>query len=380
MHFNVIRMSFVGGGVANSGWRRARPYFCATMTPIGKRGIILLNLGSPDSTAPKDVHKYLMEFLMDKRVIDYPYLFRKILVGGLIVPFRASRSAEAYSTIWTKEGSPLVVLTRQLQQALEGQLDTPIEIAMRYGNPTMGDAYDSILRRMPDVEEVIAIPLYPHYAMASYETAVEFAQAIHRRNKYSFRLNFIKPFYNDTHYLRALSEQIRPWLSQEYDHILFSYHGVPARHIRKTDPTRSHCLNSADCCDLASPAHATCYRHQCFVTTKEMVRQLSIPEGKYSNSFQSRLGKGWLEPFTDVRLEEMPKEGIRKLLILCPAFISDCLETLEEIAIRGKESFLNAGGESYTMIPCLNTDPLWVQALAGWVRDYAGGDHSMILE
>jgi ferrochelatase len=244
----------------------------------------------------------------------------------------------------------------------------------------MGDAYDAILRRMPDVEDVIAIPLYPHYAMASYETAVEFAQAIHRKNKYSFRLSFIKPFYNDSDYLRALSEQIRPWLSQDYDHILFSYHGVPARHIRKTDPTRSHCLNSDDCCDVASPAHATCYRHQCFVTTKEMVRLLSIPEGKYSNSFQSRLGKGWLEPFTDVRLEEMPKEGIRKLLILCPAFVSDCLETLEEIAIRGKESFLNAGGETYTMIPCLNTHPLWVQALAGWVKDYAGGDQTMILE
>jgi len=375
MHFNVIRMSFVDPTCPNP--VLLREYI---MTPIGKRGIILLNLGSPDSTATKDVHKYLMEFLMDKRVIDYPYLFRKILVGGLIVPFRASKSAEAYSAIWTKEGSPLIVLTRQLQQALEGQLDTPIEIAMRYGNPTMGDAYDAILRRMPDVEEVIAIPLYPHYAMASYETAVEFAQAIHRKNNYSFRLNFIKPFYNDAHYLRALSEQIRPWLNQDYDHILFSYHGVPARHIRKTDPTRSHCLNSADCCEMASPAHATCYRHQCYVTTKEMVRRLSIPEGKYSNSFQSRLGKGWLEPFTDVRLEEMPKEGIRKLLILCPAFVSDCLETLEEIAIRGKESFLNAGGESYTMIPCLDTHPLWVQALAGWVNDYAGGDHSMILE
>ncbi len=383
MHFNVIRMSFVDPASPNPVLLRHHNRSqtgILVMTPIGKRGIILLNLGSPDSTATKDVHKYLMEFLMDKRVIDYPYLFRKVLVGGLIVPFRTSKSAEAYSTIWTKEGSPLIVLTRQLQQALEGQLDTPIEIAMRYGNPTMGNAYDAILRRMPDIEEVIAIPLYPHYAMASYETAVEYAQAIHRKNKYPFRLSFIKPFYNNPDYLRALSEQIRPWLNQEYDHILFSYHGVPARHIRKTDPTRSHCLNSADCCDTASPAHATCYRHQCFVTTKEMVRLLSIPEGKYSNSFQSRLGKGWLEPFTDVRLEEMPKEGIRKLLILCPAFVSDCLETLEEIAIRGREGFLNAGGESYAMIPCLNTHPLWVQALAGWVKEYAGGNRSMILE
>jgi len=350
------------------------------MTAIGKRAIILLNLGSPDSTSTRDVRKYLMEFLMDKRVIDYPYLFRKLLVGGLIVPFRAAKSAEAYSTIWTKEGSPLIVLTWQLQKALEEQLNAPIEIAMRYGNPTMGDAYEAVLRRMPDVEEVIAIPLYPHYAMASYETAVDYAEAVYRRKGYRFALRFIRPFFNDPDYLTALSELIRPYLAGRYDHILFSYHGVPARHIRKTDPTGSHCLKSADCCNTASEAHGTCYRHQCFVTTNEIVSLLSIPEGMYSNSFQSRLGKGWLEPFTDVRLEEMPKEGIRKLLILCPAFVSDCLETLEEIAIRGKESFLSAGGESYTMIPCLNTHPLWVKALAGWVTDYAGGDLSMILE
>lgn len=351
-----------------------------TPTALGKRAVILLNLGSPDSTATKDVHKYLMEFLMDKRVIDYPWLFRKILVGGLIVPFRAAKSAEAYETIWTKEGSPLIVLSQRLREALQGQLDAPIEIAMRYGNPSMEAAYEAVLKRMPDVEEVIAIPLYPHYAMASYETAVEYAETIHRRKKYPFRLNFIKPFYNDPAYLKALSELIRPYLATEYDHILFSYHGVPGRHIQKTDPTKTHCLCSADCCDSASSAHATCYRHQCLATTKEMVRQLSIPEGKYSNSFQSRLGKGWLEPFTDIRLEEMPKEGIKKLLILCPAFVSDCLETLEEIAIRGKETFLNAGGETYAMIPCLNVDPLWVRALAGWVEAYSAGDRSMILE
>lgn len=350
------------------------------MTPTGKRAILLLNLGSPDSTSTKDVHTYLMEFLMDKRVIDYPWLFRKILVGGLIVPFRAAKSAEAYATIWTKEGSPLIVLTRQLQESLQSYVEEPVEIAMRYGNPSMEDAYERLLKKVPQLEEVIAIPLYPHYAMASYETAVEYAQEIHRKKGYSFKLNFIRPFYNEAHYLHALSQQIRPWLNEEYDHILFSYHGVPARHVQKTDPTGNHCLRSANCCDTASPAHAFCYRHQCFATTKEMVRLLDIPEGKYSNSFQSRLGKGWLEPFTDIRLEQMPKEGIKKLLILCPAFISDCLETLEEIAIRGKEAFLAAGGESYNMIPCLNINPLWVQTLAGWVKDYAAGDKTMILD
>jgi ferrochelatase len=339
-----------------------------------------MNLGSPDSTAHRDVQTYLMEFLMDKRVIDYPWLFRKILVGGLIVPFRTKKSAEAYETIWTKEGSPLIVLTRQLQAALQQLVEEPVEISMRYGNPSMEEAYQRLLKQAPQLEEVVAIPLYPHYAMASYETAVEYAQEIHRRNKYSFRLTFIKPFYNELHYLQALAQHIRPYLKQEYDHILFSYHGVPGRHIRKSDPTGNHCLQSAACCETASPAHATCYRHQCFTTTREIVRMLNIPEGKYSNSFQSRLGKGWLEPFTDIRLEEMPKEGIKKLLILCPAFVSDCLETLEEIAMRGKESFLAAGGEEYTMIPCLNVDSLWVDALAGWVKDYAAGDKTMILD
>ena len=350
------------------------------MNQPGKRTILLMNLGSPDSTSTRDLRSYLMEFLMDKRVIDYPWLFRQILVGGLIVPFRAVKSAEAYSTIWTKEGSPLIVLTLEQQAALQQLVEEPVEIAMRYGHPSMEEAYERLLKRMPQVEEVLAIPLYPHYAMASYETAVEHAQEIHKRKKYKFALKFIKPFYNESRYLHALSERIRPFLHTDYDHILFSYHGVPARHIKKTDPTGNHCLCSGDCCDVASEAHATCYRHQCFTTTKEMVRLLGIPQGKYSNSFQSRLGKGWLEPFTDVRLEEMPKEGIKKLLILCPAFVSDCLETLEEIAIRGKESFIGAGGEAYTMIPCLNTEPLWIQAMAGWVKDYATGDTTMILD
>jgi ferrochelatase len=336
----------------------------------GKRAVILLNLGSPDSTATKDVHRYLMEFLMDKRVIDYPYLFRLVLVGGIIVPFRAAKSAEAYATIWTKEGSPLIVLSRELQAALQERVDVPVELAMRYGNPSMEDAYARLLERVPGLEEVLAIPLYPQYAMASYETAVEHAREVHRKNKYGFRLTFVPPFYREPHYLTALAERIRPYLTADYDHILFSYHGVPGRHIRKTDPTKSHCLCSVDCCEKASPAHATCYRHQCFTTTREIVTMLGIPAGKYSNSFQSRLGKGWLEPFTDIRLEEMPREGIKKLLILCPAFVSDCLETLEEIAIRGKESFLQAGGEAYTMVPCLNSNPLWVDALAGWVDEF----------
>jgi len=346
---------------------------------MAKKGIILMNLGSPDSTEVKDVRKYLKEFLMDERVIDVPYFVRSFLINGIIVPFRAPKSAEAYKTIWTKDGSPLVVLTKQLQTALQQKIDEPVEVAMRYGNPTPEQAFENLQRNNPDLEEVLAIPLYPHYAMSSYETAVESAKEIHQKSGYSFKLNFLKPFYNELHYIHALAENIKPFLAQAHDHILFSYHGVPGRHIRKSDVTGNHCLKTENCCDVASEAHAHCYRHQVFSTTQLVMEQLNVPKDQYSISFQSRLGKGWLQPFTDKRLLDMPKEGIKKLLILCPAFVSDCLETLEEINVRGKEEFMKAGGETFTMIPCLNTNDLWVTVLKNWVNEFAAGSAEMIL-
>ena len=327
-----------------------------------------MNLGSPDSTEVKDVRKYLDEFLMDERVIDKSWLFRALLVKGIIVPFRAPKSAEAYKTIWTDEGSPLVVNSKHLQRALQNEIEEPVEIAMRYGSPSPEAAYEALLKKMPDMEEVIAVPLYPHYAMSSYETAVEYAKEIHKKKKYSFKLTFIKPFYNEPNYLHALAENIRPYLQKEYDHLLFSYHGIPGRHIRKSDVTGCHCLQKDNCCEVASPAHEFCYRHQIITTTKLVTEALNIPKEKYSISFQSRLGKGWLTPFTDVRLKELPAEGKKNILIICPAFVSDCLETLEEIAVREKKSFMEAGGESYEMIPCLNTNPLWVKTIAGYIE------------
>lgn len=342
-----------------------------------KRALLLMNLGSPDSTNLKDVKKYLREFLMDERVIDSPYLWRSLLVKRIIVPFRTSKSAHAYSSVWTKEGSPLIVLTKQLQQALQKQVDIPVEIAMRYGSPSPKETFDGLLNDHPDLEEVMVLPLYPHYAMSSYETAVEYAKNIHKKNNYPFTLSFVKPYYKDPDYINALTENIKPYLSQPYDHILFSYHGIPERHIRKSDTTGSHCLELADCCNVNSPAHDTCYRHQCFTTMHRVAEQLNIPKEKYSISFQSRLGNTpWLKPYTDFRLQEMPAEGIKNLLILCPAFVSDCLETLEEIAIRGKESFLAAGGKSFTMIPCLNTHPAWVRTITNWVRKIEQAEHN----
>jgi ferrochelatase len=329
-----------------------------------------MNLGSPDSTAVPDVQRYLNEFLMDKRVIDYPYLLRWLLVERIIVPKRAPKSAEAYRSIWWEEGSPLIVLTKQLQTAVQHDLQLPVEIAMRYGNPSPAAAYDKLLQQNPQLKEVILLPLYPHYAMSSFETAAEYAKEIHKKKKYGFKLTIIPPFYDMADYITAVAESMRPYVEQEYDHILFSYHGVPARHMRKADITGKHCLQVNDCCHVPSPAHEFCYRHQIFNTSELVAAKLGLPPEKWSVSFQSRLGREeWLQPYTIERLENLPKEGKKKLLIVCPAFVSDCLETLEEIAIEGKHTFINNGGDSFTMIPCLNVHPLWVQAVVKWCRD-----------
>lgn len=337
---------------------------------MSKRGIVLVNLGSPDSTGVKDVRRYLNEFLMDGRVIDMPYILRTLLVRGIIVPFRAPKSAAAYRSIWWKEGSPLIVLSKHLQAAVQENFTEPVEIAMRYGNPSPKEAYDKLMQQVPGLEEVIMLPLYPHYAMSSYETAVVYMEEIHKKYKYPFKLTTIEPYYNNADYINALAESIKPYLQNDFDRLLFSYHGVPERHIYKGDVTGNHCLKVSDCCHVNSPAHDKCYRHQTFVTTELTTAALNLPKEKVEQSFQSRLGRDpWLTPYTAKRLEELPKEGVKKLLVACPAFVSDCLETLEEIAEEGKEIFLHAGGESFTMIPCLNTHPLWVNAVVKWIKE-----------
>jgi protoporphyrin/coproporphyrin ferrochelatase len=345
-----------------------------------KRAVVLMNLGSPDSTEVKDVKRYLDEFLMDERVIDKPWLLRALLVKGIIIPTRAPKSAEAYKSIWTEKGSPLIVISKDLRNALDKEIEEPVVIAMRYGNPSPKAAYDQLLEKNPDLEEVILVPLYPHYAMSSYETAVEYAKEHYKKGRYKFRLTTIKPYYDNPDYIDALCESIRPFLDQPYDQMLFSYHGVPERHIYKGDITGRHCLKVENCCDIPSPAHEYCYRHQCWQTTKIVTERLQIPREKWGFSFQSRLGRDpWLQPYTAARLEELPKEGVKKVLVVCPAFVSDCLETLEEIAVEGKETFLHAGGESFEMIPCLNVHPLWVSALAKWIKEYVEGNKQMVL-
>ncbi len=328
--------------------------------------ILLVNLGSPASPTPSDLRPYLDQFLMDPYVIDLPLPLRALVVKGFILPTRPAKSAAAYASIWTEDGSPLVVISERTRRALEEHMQVPVGLAMRYGEPSIARGIDALVARAGRAREIIVVPLYPQYAMASTKT-VEVAVESALRSR-GIQHRFVQPFFNDRGYLDAMEATICRAMPPEAQYLLFSYHGIPARHLRKVDPTHRHCLGSPDCCTTASPAHATCYRHQALATTQQLAQRLGLASGAYETAFQSRLGSGWLQPFTDVVLTELPKRGITRLAVVCPSFIADCLETLEEIAIRGRESFLEAGGQEFTYVPCLNDDPLWINALAALCR------------
>ncbi|HEY1717973.1 MAG TPA: ferrochelatase [Verrucomicrobiae bacterium] len=332
------------------------------------KGILLVNLGSPDSTSVGDVRRYLNEFLMDGRVIDTPWLLRRFVVGMILVN-RPRQSAHAYQTIWTPEGSPLIVTSRNVQKKLQERVNVPMELAMRYQNPSIESAIRKL--REANVDELFLIPLFPHYAMASYESAVERVKEVAAKIAPQMRIEIQPPYFDAPDYIAALAAVAKEFLEKDFDHLLFSFHGVPERQIKKSDPTGCHCLAKENCCEVSSAAHATCYRAQCFKTVAAFVAKAGIPSGKFSTSFQSRLGRDpWLKPYTDFELAEFPRRGVKKLLVICPAFVSDCLETLEEISIRGRETFLSAGGKEFAQIPCLNEHPLWISALEKMIRRF----------
>lgn len=335
-----------------------------------KRFLILVNLGSPDSFRVPDVRKYLRQFLSDERVIDAPYLVRKMIVEGFILPFRPKKSAHAYQTVWMEEGAPLKVITENFRKALLPLVDAHTSVAMRYGNPTPEAALHELEKQGSNIEEIFIAPLYPHYAMSSYETAYLYVIEKIKALNPTVKFKVLQPFYDETQYISALSDSIAPHLEKPFDHLLFSYHGLPVRHLKKSDPTKKHCYLVDDCCGVKSEAWNFCYKHQTIQTTKLVASQLKIPAHKFSYSFQSRLGSDeWIKPFTDEQLKKFPGQGIKNLLVVCPAFVSDCLETLEEIAIRGKETFLAAGGESFSFIPCMNTNLKWVETFARYVNE-----------
>ena len=333
--------------------------------------VLLVNLGSPDSPAVRDVRRYLGEFLMDGYVIDVPFLLRKLIVGGFILPFRPKRSAAAYQSIWWEDGSPLIVISRKVENLLAKRLDVPVALAMRYGKPSIPSA----IKKLHDgaAKRIFVVPLYPHYAMATIQTTVEKARDVVRALGADVELEVIKPFFDDPMYIDALAESASPYVRVPFDHLLVSYHGLPERHLRKTDPTGGHCLSSSDCCNRLSTAHATCYRHQVLRTTELFAERLGIAKHKYSVSFQSRLGKdAWLKPFTVEEARRLGATGVRRLLVICPAFVSDCLETLEEIDVGIRDEFLGAGGESLQMIPCMNDHPKWIDTLEHYCKHGVG--------
>ena len=326
----------------------------------------MINLGSPDSTSIKDVRKYLDEFLMDERVIGKSYWFRWFLVKVIILNTRPRKSAKAYKKIWWKEGSPLIVLSKRLFDKVTKLVKFPVALAMRYGSISIFKG----LKELDDkgVKNITVLPLYPHYAMSSYETVVEKVKDEVKTNFPHLKIKTVKPFYNDKKYIDLLCKKIKSTISKiEYDHILFSYHGIPISHLKISDPTNSHCYKVKDCCNNHSDAHKFCYKHQVLETTELVIKKLKIDKNKYSNAFQSRLpNEAWLKPYTDDELVRLAKEGKKKLVIVTPAFVTDCLETLEEIAMEGKEEFLEAGGESYHYVPCLNDDEDWAKLISKW--------------
>jgi protoporphyrin/coproporphyrin ferrochelatase len=337
-----------------------------------KRAVLLVTLGSPDSTSIPDVRRYLREFLGDDRVLDRPgQPFRWALLEGIILRSRPKKSAHAYEQVWTKEGSPLIATSKRVRDKLATVLgaETPVYLAMRYGNPSIASVVAQLAA--DGIEEALLFPQYPHYAMSSWETVVVKVFEEIARQAPKIRLEVVQPFFADEDYIAALHASVAPYFAQPHDHILFSYHGIPERHLRKADSSHAHCLTVSDCCNTCSPAHATCYRSQVMKTTRALARRAQLDPARYSVSFQSRLlGEPWLQPFTDHEFLRLPQAGVKNLLVLCPAFVTDCLETLEEIAMQGRDSFLGAGGVKFQQIPCLNDHAIYVDFLANRARSW----------
>ena len=335
-----------------------------------KQGVLLVNLGSPASTSVKDVRRYLREFLMDSRVIDRPYPIRFALVYGIIAPFRAKHSAEAYRKVWTAEGSPLVTTSQRLANALQDALGVHVGIAMRYQKPSVEEEIEAL--SVLGVRNLLVVPLFPHYAMSSYESAVAHVRHVAERRAPWLTLTVVPPYYQHPQYIESLVASTSEALAEPYDHLLFSFHGVPERHIAKKDPSGCHCLKVKNCCEVpSSPADGVCYRRQCLATVKSFAAAAGLEEGRYSYSFQSRLGKDkWLSPATADQLARLAHSGVKRLVVMCPAFTVDCLETLEEIGIRGRETFLAEGGAEFRVVPCLNDHPVWVKALARLAEEH----------
>lgn len=333
------------------------------------KGILLVNLGSPDSTSTKDVKSYLNQFLMDKRVIDIPYIFRALLVKGIILNTRPKKSAKLYESIWWEEGSPLIVLSERLTQKVSEKVDFPVELAMRYKNPSIKHGISKLVEK--GVTKIFVIPLYPQYAMSTTETVAAEVVRVQQKHFSTLKIDYLKPFYNHPEYIEVLANSIKKDLPKDFDKLLFSYHGVPVRHITKKDNKDRKRIKKIFFEKEATREEA-CYETHCYKTTELVQKQLNLEDDKVYLSFQSRLGiDPWLQPYTDKTVKNFPKKGVKRLVVVTPAFVSDCLETIEEIGEEAREFFTESGGTEFTLIPCLNDNEDWANLLAKWITNWA---------
>lgn len=329
---------------------------------MNKKAVLLINLGTPGNCDNQSVYTYLKEFLIDPRVIDLPSIFRWLLVNTIILPFRYKKTAKAYAKIWEKEGSPLLIHSKALTHALAAKLgdEYQVELGMRYGQPSISTALDKIKQ----TDKLIVIPLFPQFTSAATGSAIE-KLMLHLHKQWNIPELIIKhDFYQDPGFINAYSLLIKSYLEQnKIEKLIFSYHGLPERHINKSQ-CRASCDRLSNCPHIHLD-NRYCYRAQCHATTQLIAKQLALQSNQYCISFQSRLGRTpWIKPYTDLLLPDLIQQGVKHIAMVCPSFVSDCLETLEEVNIRTRAQWLALGGENFTFIPCLNDTSAWVDALA----------------
>ncbi len=325
------------------------------------KGILFVQLGTPDSPTTRSCRQFLREFLMDPDVIDIPFFARWLLVYGIISPFRSSKTAEAYRKIWTDRGSPLRVVSSEFEKKMQEKLTGRyrIHLGMRYGNPRLKESL--VQFKEQNIQDLTVFPLFPQFAEATTGSIIKEVQRLLIELRYSPKLTYQKFFYHEDFFIQSWIEQSKKYDLKNFDHFLFSFHGLPGRQLTKSDPDKQTCLRSDRCCEIPK---SFCYRSQCFATSKKIADGLQVPQDKVSVCFQSRLGKGWIQPYTDDLLRHLPSLQLKRVLVFSPSFVCDGLETLEEIEIRGKESFLAAGGEELVLVKSLNFENPWIENFA----------------
>jgi protoporphyrin/coproporphyrin ferrochelatase len=338
-----------------------------------KTAVILINVGTPDEPTVKAVRRYLSEFLNDRRVIDIPLVLQKILVNLIIVPFRAPKSTKLYQRLWTEKGSPLLYYSEQVQAVLQQKLGTKADVfmAMRYGNPSIGKALSAIQKG--NYDRVVIFPMFPQYASSTNGTAIQAVIDQIRRWNTIPEIHAVNQFYDHPAFLDAFAERIQSYQPENFDHVVFSYHGLPNRHLEKNHPKES--ITTCNCETVLPEFGKFCYKATCYQTTRELASRLGLKVGQYSVSFQSRLSNNWMTPFTDKNLLTRAKQGNKNVLVVAPAFVADCLETTVEIGWEYKEMFMANGGENLQMVESLNDSPRWIAAMEEILTPYLEKSH-----